>query len=178
MNQNQLKQLTKKEKDSGHKFVKHAQGCQCVLCKGGAEVCKICGGSKSETYSSLTAVCVGIELTADELDKINKGQLDHDKNGWFNPEEGPSVRDVVDYPIGTLLRSNQDVEFVVFAHYENTRGKRGIRMIETADYMQANPDVRSYIFASSMAPWFPEFAEKLTEHQEKLAEWEAKKQKS
>lgn len=170
MNPNQIKSMTALEKASGHKFIIHSPSCRCTLCLSATKVCMNCGGCSSDNFNSLTTICAQEQLTPDILEQVNRGVADHDKNGWFNPTEGPSVLDVAIIPIGTIITSNQNIDFVVFAHYENTRGKRGIRLIETAEYMQANPDVRSYIYAETMAPWFPSFAEALRVFQDKQKE--------
>lgn len=161
MKKQNLKKLSNLELVSGHKFIKHDEKCGCTLCVNNIKVCKVCGGSESETYNSLTTNCTETSLSPAQLDEINSGLKDFDTKGWFNAAEKlePSVLDVAIMPIGTLIKSNLGIEFVVFAHYENARGKCGVRLIETAEHMQANPDIRSYIFASTMAPWFPVFEE-------------------
>lgn len=155
--------LKKLQSASGHKFIFHKANCTCTICMEEILICTECNGSHSATFNSLTTKCCGEPIAPEDLDSINSGLLDFDDKGWYNALEKnePSVLDVAIMPIGTIITSNQNVDFVVFAHYENVRGKRGIRLIETAEHMQANPEMRSYIFANTMAPWFPTFAEAL-----------------
>lgn len=171
MKKEQIKKLLLDEKKTGHKFIKHAEDCNCPICQGNIRICSVCGGSATGPFTSLTTMCSGESLEPSRLDEINQGVYDFDDKGWFkvNEHNAVAVRDVVDYKIGTTIKSNQGVEFIVFATYENNRGKRGIRLVETNNYMNANPEMRSYIFAESMAPWFPSFAKLLDEYNESNA---------
>jgi hypothetical protein len=72
-----------------HIYEKHTDSKQCHpypgscwICDGGLGVCTVCGGAEG----SLTIECPGVQMTAEQDEKVYAGAIDFKDGHWITPK--------------------------------------------------------------------------------------------